>query len=166
MCVFVYIYIYECALKLIIDSFAFPVCPLCFFLILIKAREMVLCKETDTCLCMPKAIFSKLPARPRVLLSLSWPKVHLSAWAWQPTNSNTPFRSRTNSFCTAETLKDRAYNVRDLVLSCCGTCLQIRRGVKLIFTLHLIGGASRLIPKLFRKSYFCMNNREEKHQDM
>lgn len=126
----------------------------------------MLCKEKDTCLCMPKAIFSKLPVRHRVLLSVCWPKVHLSVWAWQPTHSNTPFRSRTNSFCTSETLKDRAYNVRNLVLSCCGTCLQIRRGVKLIFILHLIGGASRLIPKIFSKSYFCTNNREAKHQDM
>lgn len=82
----------------------------------------------------------------------------------QPTATHQ--RSRTNSFCTSETLTVRAYDVRDLVLSCCGTCLQIRRGVKLIFILHLIGRATGFVPKMFRESYLSMNNRDAKHQDM
>lgn len=127
---------------------------------------MLLCKEADTCLCMPKAIFSKLPARPRVPLSLLTQSASLRMALTANQQKHTPFRSRTNSLCTSETLRVRAYNVRDLVLSCCATCLQIRQDVKLIFILHLIGSATRSIPKMFHESYFCMNNQDAKHQDM
>lgn len=81
--------------------------------------------------------------------------------------ANTHFRPRTHSFCTSETLKAWAHNVRHPVLSCWATCFQIKRSVKKrTFILHLIGRASRLIPKVFSKSYFCMHNSEGKHQDM
>lgn len=157
MCVCVYVY--ECTLKLIMDSFAFSICPQCNVLLFNKGlrdsamqrgRHMSMHAKSNLLQAPSETQSPTVSADPKCI-SLPGPDI------------NTRLRSRTNSICTSETLKARAYNVWDLVVSCCATCLQIRWGLKL---LHLIGRATRFIPKMFRKSYFCMNNREAKHQDM
>lgn len=148
------------------DSFAFPVCPQCNFLLFNKGQRDGAMQRGRHMSMHAKSNLLPAPSEtPSPTVSADPKCISLHGPDSQPTATH-PFRSRTNSLRTSETLRVRAYNVRDLVLSCCATCLQIRRGVKLIFILHLIGSATRLIPKMFRESYFCMNNRDAKHQDM